>query len=138
MKTLFLNFSKNTNGLTASLAHKSFNFNNIKTINLVNYKINPLGQKFYDDDEFKEICNEISKTDNIIIGTPIYWSSMSSYMKIFIDRMTEVMEENPFNNKKLFLVVCGTAPEDAFPHIKHVWEKISKRFNMQLVKSVSN
>ncbi|GAA6237186.1 flavodoxin family protein [Apilactobacillus micheneri] len=138
MKNLFLNFSKDINGLTDTLAHESFDLNDIKTLNIVEHKISPLGQKIDFNDEFQEICDEISKTDNLIIGTPVYWSSMSSYMKIFIDRMTDVMDENPFRGKNLYLVVCGTAPNDTFPHIKHVWEKISKRFDMKLIESISN
>ncbi|TPR12307.1 flavodoxin family protein [Apilactobacillus timberlakei] len=138
MKTLFLNFSKDPNGLTENLAYNSFNIANIKTINIVRKKIKPLGQKYSVDDQFQKICNEISKIDNLIIGTPVYWSSMSSYMKIFIDRMTEVMSENPFKGKNLYLVVTGSDPSDTFPHIKHVWEHVSKKFDMNLIKSVSN
>ncbi|MCK8607793.1 flavodoxin family protein [Apilactobacillus ozensis] len=138
MSTLFLNFSKDPGGATALLAYKSFDLQKIKTINMVKKSITPLGKKISLDDQFKEICDEISKNSNLIVGTPVYWLSMSSYMKIFIDRLNDITSDNPFKGKNLYLVVTGADPSNTFPHIKTVWENIAKRLDMNLIESTSN
>ncbi|GLB47475.1 putative NAD(P)H-dependent FMN-containing oxidoreductase YwqN [Philodulcilactobacillus myokoensis] len=139
MKNLFINASKDPHGTTEMLVKNKLGINDYQTINLVEYNVHPLGQENHTDDQFKSICDQIRKADNLILGTPVYWSSMSAYMKIFIDRMTSVMgDNNPFDHKNLFLVISGSAPADAIPHIQHVWDHIAHRFNMKFIKTVHN
>ncbi|MBA1392343.1 NADPH-dependent oxidoreductase [Lactobacillus sp. XV13L] len=139
MKYLFINASANPRGVTASLAARLMKGESYQTFNLADHHIYPLGQENTADDQFDELCKQVQEADALVIGTPVYWSSMSAYMKIMIDRMTGVMgENNPFSGKNLYLIVDGSAPQDAIPHIKHVWEHVSRRFNMNFKRTVTN
>lgn len=139
MKYLFINASANPGGTTANLAGQLIKGKDYETFNLADYHIYPLGQENTSNDQFNELCGQVRKADVLIIGTPVYWSSMSAYMKIMIDRMTNVMgENNPFSGKNLYLIIDGSAPQDTIPHVKHVWEHVSRRFNMNFKKTVTN
>lgn len=71
------------------------------------------------------------------MGTLGYLSSMTSYMKVFIERVGSVMGNgNPFEDKNLYLVVDGSEPSDTVPHVKHVWKHVDDRFGMNFLKIV--
>ncbi|MBW1606185.1 flavodoxin family protein [Lactobacillus sp. Sy-1] len=139
MENLFINASKDPNGLTEELVKQRLNIDQYETINLVEYMIYPLGQEMRPGDQFKTVCDQVKQAHTIIVGTPVYWSSMSAYMKILIDRMTQVMgPNNPFAGKDLYLIIDGMEPSDTIQHVTHVWEHVAGRFDMQLVKVVHN
>ncbi|CAI2549922.1 flavodoxin family protein [Lactobacillus kunkeei] len=137
MTTLFINCSKDKHGLTESLV--SDITTEYETVNLVDYRIYPLGQENRSDDEFHEVISKIDNADDLIIGTPVYWSSMSAYMKILIDRMTTFLHDgNPFVGKPLSIIIDGSMPDDAIEHITHVWNHIAKRYGMTYEKTITN
>lgn len=138
MSTLFINCSKDKNGLTSDLVSR-VTTDEYHTVNLVDYLIYPLGQENRKDDQFDEVLSQVQSADTIIIGTPVYWSSMTAYMKILIDRMTTVLHDgNPFNGKDFYLIVDGFMPEDAIPHIKHVWDHVAKKYGMNFKDTITN
>ncbi|MFT8400741.1 MAG: NAD(P)H-dependent oxidoreductase [Lentilactobacillus diolivorans] len=131
MKRLFVNASSEPDGQTARLAAELFGAQDYQTLNLVDYHIAQIGQKTDGRDDFKRVCDQIADADMLVMGTPIYWSDMTGYMKTFIDRMTDVrLTTNPFNGKKLYLIITGTAPQDAIPSVTHVWEHVAQRYGM--------
>ncbi|WP_395320304.1 flavodoxin family protein [Fructilactobacillus frigidiflavus] len=130
---LFINASKDAHGTTAEIADNLI-ANDYQTLNLVDYVVYPLGQAQRADDQFSEVIAAVKEADQLVIGTPVYWSSMSAYMKILIDRMTDYMSsDNPFQNKKLSLIIDGFEPSDAIEPITHIWEHVTRRFGMQLI-----
>ena len=64
------------------------------TLFLNNYKIYQLGQK-YPDDQFKTVMDAIAQADTIVIGSPVYWHTMSGPLKTFIDRLYELDKPVP-------------------------------------------
>ncbi|MBU9789687.1 NAD(P)H-dependent oxidoreductase [Lentilactobacillus sp. IMAU92037] len=135
---LFINASAEANGDTETLAKTLIDGQKYETINLADLKIAQYGQQ-NDHDDFAKVCDQMASVDTLVFGTPIYWSDMTGYMKTFIDRMTEVRsEDNPFAGKDMYLVITGTAPEDAIDHIKHVWDHVAQRFDMQFKGTVAN
>jgi len=51
--------------------------------------------------------------DNIVIGTQVYWSSMTSYLKTFIDCFTDALYTS-LASKRVYLLMEGTAPDDGY------------------------
>lgn len=107
MNILFINGSPNKNGNTVTLTKK--NFKNYETLNLVDYKIYSYGQKF-DDDQFNEVVFRMSKADTIIIGSPLYWHSMSGSIRNLLDRFYGTVDENLLKGKDMYFVFQGYAP----------------------------
>jgi multimeric flavodoxin WrbA len=142
-KRIFLNASKNRDGLTTDLAHQTLSGLDYKTINLVDYHIDQIGQESKSDAFFK-VINQLSHADVLVIGTPVYWSDMTGYLKTFIDRLTGIMNvpldstEAPLRGADVYLIVQGTAPEDAIPGITNVIEHVCKRFFMNYKGLIRN
>lgn len=62
------------------------------------------GECVIKSDEIERIVNEIKNSDGIIIGSPTYGSSISSYLKAFFDRGHFIVEQS-LNRKYGFSVV---------------------------------
>lgn len=107
MSILFINGSPNKSGNTVALTKK--NFKNYDTLHLVDYKIYSYGQKFADD-QFNEVVFRMSKADTIIIGSPLYWHSMSGSIRNLLDRFYETVDENLLQGKDMYFVFQGYAP----------------------------
>lgn len=107
MSILFINGSPNKNGNTVALTKK--NFKDYETLHLVDYKIYSYGQKF-DDDQFNEVVFKMSKADTIIIGSPLYWHSMSGAIRNLLDRFYGNVNETLLKGKDMYFVFQGYAP----------------------------
>lgn len=107
MKTLLINGSPNKNGNTVKLTKK--HFKDFETLHLVDYKIYSYGQNF-EDDQFDEIIDAMSHADTIIIGSPLYWHSMSGAVRNLLDRFYMHVDENLLKDKDMYFVFQGYAP----------------------------
>ncbi|MFD1171771.1 flavodoxin family protein [Oceanobacillus picturae] len=138
MNYLFINCSKNKNGVTSELGKTVLKGMKSDKLHLADYSIKQIDQE-HDKrtDQFKEVFAQFKEADVILIGTPVYWSSMTGYLKTFIDRFTDVIDEN-VEGKEVYLIVQGTAPEDAIPFIEHVIKHVCHRFNMKYKGFVQN
>jgi putative NADPH-quinone reductase len=61
------------------------------------------------DDDFLPLMERIVQYDLIVLATPVYWYSMSSVMKVFVDRFTDLLEirkdiGHKLRGKKLFII----------------------------------
>lgn len=106
---LFINGSPNKNGNTASLAKILMKGQSYDTLNLVDLKIYAYGQHFADD-QYQEVIRAISSHDVIVIGSPMYWHSMSGAIRNVLDRAYGVVSNGQFQGKKLFFLFQGAAP----------------------------
>lgn len=63
-----------------------------KLIDLLDYTIHHYDYEhaYPADDQFELVIEEVLKHQSIVIATPVYWYSMSSLMKVFIDRLTDL------------------------------------------------
>lgn len=109
MKTLFINGSPNKNGNTVKLAKNFLKDEFYDSLHLVDYKIYSYGQNF-EDDQFKEVVNEMSKYDQIVIGSPLYWHSMSGAIRNLLDRFYLTVDESLLAGKDLYFIFQGYAP----------------------------
>lgn len=142
-KRIFLNASKNRSGTTSDYAKKTFHGLNYTTVNLVDYRIDQIGQESKTD-EYRKVIDLIAGGDVIVIGTPVYWSDMTGYLKTFIDRLNDIVDEDlksknaPLNGADVYLIVQGTEPSDAIPGITTVIEHICRRFFMNYKGIIRN
>lgn len=109
MTTLFINGSPHKDGNTVTLAHEFLKGQEYTTLHLVDYKIYSYGQNF-DDDQFDEVVKEMTKADTIIIGSPLYWHSMSGAIRNLLDRFYGNVSEDLLKGKDLYFVFQGYAP----------------------------
>ncbi|MDF1678039.1 MAG: flavodoxin family protein [Legionellaceae bacterium] len=58
---------------------------------LVDCELKEYDYEFRQDDDFKAIIQRALQYDVIILATPVYWYSVSAKMKIFIDRLSDLL-----------------------------------------------
>ncbi|MCD7950474.1 MAG: flavodoxin family protein [Erysipelotrichaceae bacterium] len=109
MKILFINGSPNKNGNTVNLTKKFLKDKKYESLHLVDYKIYSYGQSF-DDDQFDEVVNKMSEADMIVLGSPLYWHSMSGAVRNLIDRFYQHVNESLLKGKDFYFVFQGYAP----------------------------
>ena len=109
MKVLFINGSPNKNGNTAVMAKELLGERDYDTLHLVDYKLYSYGQEFADD-QFDEIVANMKEAETIVIGSPVYWHSMSGAVRTLLDRFYGPVQEGELNGRKLFFLFQGAAP----------------------------
>ncbi|RHS94529.1 flavodoxin family protein [Erysipelatoclostridium sp. AM42-17] len=109
MSILFINGSPNKDGNTVALTSHFLKGKEYQTLHLVDYKIYSYGQKF-DDDQFNEVIDKMKEADTIVIGSPLYWHSMSGAIRNLLDRFYGYVDENLLKGKDLYFVFQGCAP----------------------------
>jgi len=84
-------------------------------IDLNEKKIGPFDYDFKNsDDDFLPMMRElVAKYDTIIFATPVYWYSMSGTMKIFFDRITDLLRiekeiGRKLRGKSMAMISCGS------------------------------
>lgn len=84
-------------------------------IDLLDYKIYHFSydKEYPADDKFPFVVEKILKHTVLIFATPVYWYSMSGLMKIFFDRLTDVVTVQKdigrkFKGKHTFLISSGS------------------------------
>ena len=106
---LFINGSPNKNGNTVRLTKKFLKDQEFKTLNLVDYKIYSYGQNF-EDDQLDEVIEQMKQADTIVIGSPLYWHSMSGAIRNVLDRFYGYVDECLLQGKDMYFVFQGYAP----------------------------
>ena len=102
MKIIGINGSPRKKGNTQALlkvALESSRIDEIKVIHLVDYKIKPCDgcgvcwktKKCPIDDDLEKVISELVQSDAIVIGSPVYYGTVSAQMKAFIDRSGELL-----------------------------------------------
>ena len=92
-KSVIIVGSYRKNGNTTRISKKIAEKFGFDTINLNDYQFS-----YYDydnnnrEDDFLPLMKQIiEKYDTLIFSTPVYWYSMSSLMKLFFDRLTDLI-----------------------------------------------
>lgn len=109
MSILFINGSPNKNGNTVRLTKKFLKDKEFQTLNLVDYKIYSYGQRF-EDDQFNEVIEQMKQADTIVIGSPLYWHSMSGLIRNLLDCFYDLLDEDLLKGKDVYFVFQGYAP----------------------------
>ncbi|NVY96000.1 flavodoxin family protein [Lactobacillus sp. DCY120] len=133
-KYVFLNASQNTNGNTAQMAQKLLRGKHYQQINLAEYHIPQIGQG---EGDYPKVFARLRAAKVLVIGTPVYWSNMSGYLKTFIDHL-EINED--LKGADLYLIVQGadSQQEAAIQSSYGSWQRIARRFGLNFVGIASN
>ncbi len=111
-RILFVNGSPNRNGHTAAMAKRLLAGKEYETLNLIDYKIYPLGQ-FFDDDQFEAVIQKMLEADVLVMGSPVYWHSMTGQFRTLLDRIYESPSKHRLRGKELYFLFQGAGPTSA-------------------------
>lgn len=138
-KIIFINASRNKDGNTVKMAEKLLEGIEYDQINLMDYTIAFLGQE-NERDDFQTLLKELEGAKTIVIGTPVYWHSMSGALKTMIDRLYELQDSNySLEGKNLYFFMQGSAPTDlAIESTEYIIERVAAQTGMNLIGVADN
>ena len=132
MKILFMNSSPNREGNTYRIGEELLKDKEHDVLQMADYRISQYGQVF-DDDEIKDVLKKIDECDVLVIGSPVYWYTVSGMLKTFIDRLYMLPEAEALRGKKLYLFAQGSAPnQDTVKSIEFLSNRLSYLMGMEL------
>ena len=103
MKKLIIKGSSRKNGNTQKVIDYLNKNNDFDVIDLLDYNIAPFDyeHKNYTDDFLPLMEKVAEKYETIIFASPVYWYSMSGTMKIFFDRISDLLHYRKELGRKL-------------------------------------
>lgn len=87
------------------------------------------------NDDFIDVANQMVAHEVIVFVTPVYWYSMSAQLKVFFDRLTDLITihksvGHALKGKKVFLISTGWATE--YPQsLEYPVKNTAEYFEMQ-------
>lgn len=137
-KVLFINASENRDGNTSRMAKSLLGNTPYDQLNLVDYRVDSLGQHF-DGDQFDVVLKAMQQADVIVIGTPVYWHTMSGSLKNVIDRMYTVRNNANLTGKQMYFITQGTAPtSESIQQLKWTMNRFGEYFGMDVKGLAAN
>lgn len=131
-KTLFMNASPNKDGSTVRIASSLLKDNDYDTMEMSDYNVSQFGA-VRDNDQIKDMLNIIKDYDILVIGTPVYFYTVSGILKTFIDRLYLLEEAEILKDKKLYFFAQGYAPdEETEKTINYLITKMTNLFGIEL------
>lgn len=93
----------------------------VDVIELIENRISHFDYKggYPEEDNFQSIADRMTKSDVIILSTPVYWYSMSGPMKVFIDRWTDLVSTHKEKGRALKgkkIAVIAQSTSEAMPN----------------------
>jgi len=115
MKKVLIVGSSRNDGDTAYLTNVLVKLSKWDVIDINNYNFSYFDYKHKNrDDDYLTLMSEIiNKYDTLIFVTPVYWYSMSGIMKVFFDRITDLLTIEKelgrrLREKKMAVISCST------------------------------
>lgn len=111
---LVISGSAHADGATLEAVRAVFANREVPVVDLAQCRLSPYDYQHRNrDDDFAGILDRLFQADPLIFATPVYWFSMSAWMKIFFDRFSDLLdlyrERLPeLSGKRCYLVVAGT------------------------------
>lgn len=129
---LFVNPSQDKNGNTAQMAADLLEGIDYETLNLIDYKVYPLGAQF-SDDQFEEVWQRMCAADFLVWGTPVYWHTMSGALKVVVDRMYNKRDGELEGKPFAFFQQGGSPTEQALASSETIIGRIVELYGLDLV-----
>lgn len=131
-RILFINASQHQNGNTVRVGQRIITAPH-QQLNLVDYKIYQIGQD-YPDDQFAQVAEQIQQASYLIIGTPVYWHAMSGYLKVLLERLSQMDHPEMLRGKKISVFVQGADPSDTEGPTKRIVKRFAQVLGMNYVE----
>lgn len=123
MKILALNGSHNNNGNTAYLLNKILSFFRKEDTEIINiyeavsdakypFCVNcssPCSKACYRATKLEEAFDKVTEADFVIIGSPVYFGSMTAQLKAFFDKTRDVRGKKQWLGKPMAAVTVGAS-----------------------------
>lgn len=116
-KTVIIQGSSRSTGNTHKIINYINSTNQYDVIDLYTKNISHFDYEFNNqqDDFLPLIKDVLEKYDTIIFATPVYWYSMSGVLKVFFDRLSDLLhlEKNlgrSLRGKNMAMISCGSGP----------------------------
>ncbi len=112
MSSIVIFGSARENGETRKVVDSVFQGQEFRFVDLKTLNISPFDyQQQNQNDDFLPLMEELVQYTNIVLASPVYWYSVSSHMKIFMDRWSDLLTSRKdlakkIEGKKLFLIGC--------------------------------
>ena len=119
MKTAVILASSRKNGNTHQLVQCYINRHSGDVFDLSDFEISVYDYEHHNsDDDFIKLINRLLKYDRLVFATPVYWYAMSAQMKVFFDRLSDLLTVNKqagrrLRGKSCFVLATGT--DDSAP-----------------------
>lgn len=119
---LLLQASARPHGDTHRVAHQLATELGAKHIDLLDYHIAPFNysQEYPDDDDFLRLIEtEVLPQEQIIFASPVYWYAMSGPLKIFFDRLSDLLKSQKELGRQLRgkrMSVLSVCNDETFYH----------------------
>lgn len=137
-KILFINGSENRDGNTSRMAKQLLGNTQYDQLNLVDYRVDSLGQHF-EGDQFDVVLKAMQDADVIVLGTPVYWHTMSGSLKNVIDRMYNVRDTANLQGKQLYFIIQGADPTpQSIESTEYIMTRFAKVYDLELKGMASN
>jgi multimeric flavodoxin WrbA len=111
MSHIVLFGSARSEGATKKAVDQVFEGRNYRFVDLRSLHIGPFDYNYEanKDDDFLPLVKEMLLYDTIVLASPVYWYSVSSYMKTFVDRWSDLFVyhrdlADRLKGKQLFLL----------------------------------
>ena len=117
-KAVILQASSRSNGDTYNVLNYLNGSNKFDIIDLKNKDICHFDYDFnnVDDDFIGLMSTIIQKYDTIVFATPVYWYSMSGILKVFFDRLSDLLKTNKelgrkLRDKNMAMISCSNSKD---------------------------
>lgn len=125
-KILFMNASPNRDGSTSVIAEKLLSNREYDRLQMSDYEVSQYGV-VKSNDQIKDILNIIKNYDTLVIGSPVYFYTVSGILKTFIDRLYLLDEAKVLEGKNVYFFADGYSPDkETEETIKHLITNASR------------
>lgn len=116
---MYVIYGSSRQGNSAWLGRRALEGIEHTAVNLSEYTIEPVRDGRHDggfplvEDDYRALVSEMLHHEDIVFVTPIYWYTMSSRLKLFIDRFSESLRDEELmfrermRGKRLHLIAVG-------------------------------
>lgn len=117
MRYVALLASSRSQGHTRGMLEYIASGHAVKVLDINDYRISPYSYShLYENDDFHILIEPILDAEVLLFATPVYWYTMSAQLKVFFDRLTDLIRyhrelRGRLLGKLCFVITTSESPE---------------------------